>query len=220
MSKLTDNLRKLSYGVYAIGVMDGERPTGCIVNTVFQITSQPAMVAISMNKDNYTGEVLGKTGRFSVSVLSEETPRQVITQLGFTSGRTENKMDGLEYNLLDGLPVLKENCCGGFTCKVVSVTDAGTHQIILGQVEETVEAGPQTPMTYKYYHEVIKGGAPKNAPSYVPPEENAPAEASASEKVSYVCTVCGYVYEGDITQEPEDFQCPICGVPKSMLQKQ
>ena len=55
---MSNILRKLSYGVYAVLAMDGERPTGCIVNTVFQISSQPALIAISMNKDNYTYEVL------------------------------------------------------------------------------------------------------------------------------------------------------------------
>ena len=32
-------LRNLSYGLYQIGVMDGQRPCGCIINTVFQVTS-------------------------------------------------------------------------------------------------------------------------------------------------------------------------------------
>ena len=47
-------LRNLSYGLYQIGVMDGQRPCGCIINTVFQVTSENPIVAISMHKDNYT----------------------------------------------------------------------------------------------------------------------------------------------------------------------
>lgn len=33
----------------------------------------------------------------------------------------------------------------------------------------------------------------------------------------YVCTVCGYVYDGEIPFEqlPEDYVCPMCGAPKS-----
>ena len=38
-------LRNLSYGLYLIGVMDGERPCGCIVNTVTQVTNTPNRVA-------------------------------------------------------------------------------------------------------------------------------------------------------------------------------
>ena len=63
-------LWKLSYGMYAIGTLDGERPTGCIVNTVIQITSDNPVIAISMNKNNYTHDCIKRTGRFSVSIFS------------------------------------------------------------------------------------------------------------------------------------------------------
>ena len=66
-------LRNLSYGLYQIGVMDGQRPCGCIINTVFQVTSENPIVAISMHKDNYTWELIEKENRFSVSILSEKT---------------------------------------------------------------------------------------------------------------------------------------------------
>ena len=223
MSNIIDNLRMLSYGMYAIGVMDGERPTGCIVNTVFQITNTPAMVAISMNKDNYTYEVIKRTGRFSVSILSEESPRAVITQLGFTSGRTEDKLKGLAVKMVDGLPTIDENCCGAFTCDVVSMTEAETHFVILASIREAVDVSSHEPMTYRYYHQVLKGGAPKNAPSYVAPENEAEPKAAEPVKeeapVRYICTICGHIYEGDITKEPDDFVCPVCGVPKSMFVK-
>ena len=209
---MSNILRKLSYGVYAVLAMDGNRPTGCIVNTVFQICSQPALIAISMNKDNYTYEVLKKSNRFSVSILSEDTRREVITELGFRSGRDSDKLTDVDYYMLDGLPVLREECSGVFTCDIRSMTDAGTHFVILAEVKESANGSEIAPMTYKYYHEVIKGGAPKNAPTYVP------EEVVASEE-QYVCDICGYVYEGDVTKEPEDFRCPMCGVLKSYFKK-
>ena len=205
-------LRKLSYGVYAVLGMDGQRPTGCIVNTVFQISSSPALIAISMNKDNYTYEVIKNSGRFSVSILSEDTPRKVITDLGFLSGRDHNKLEELDYYIMDGLPVLREECSGNFTCDVRSMTDAGTHFVILAEVKETVNGKETAPMTYRYYHEVIKGGAPKNAPTYVP------EEVVAKEK-AYRCDICGYVHNGDINEESDDWRCPMCGVLKSYFKE-
>lgn len=67
------------------------------------------------------------------------------------------------------------------------------------------------PMTYKNFHEVIKGKAPKNAPTYRA-EESKPKE-------QYVCKICGYVYDGDITKEPDDYVCPICSAPKTLFEK-
>ena len=37
-----------------------------------------------------------------------------------------------------------------------------------------------------------------------------PAAASAPAKKKWVCTVCGYVYEGE--KLPEGYKCPVCGV--------
>lgn len=39
---------------------------------------------------------------------------------------------------------------------------------------------------------------------------------------SYVCTVCGYVYDGEVPFEelPDDYVCPLCGVGKDMFEEQ
>lgn len=51
-------LNKLSYGMYAIGTLDGTRPAGCIVNTLIQVTSENPIIAVSMNKNNFTYEAV------------------------------------------------------------------------------------------------------------------------------------------------------------------
>lgn len=93
------------------------------------------------------------------------------------------------------------------------MTEMETHFVILARVKDAVVTSNYTPMTYKYYHEVIKGKAPKNAPTYQAPE-------AKQDKETWVCGVCGYIYEGDLTQEPDDFVCPVCKQPKSMFEKQ
>ena len=46
-----------------------------------------------------------------------------------------------------------------------------------------------------------------------------PEESSTSSDVKYRCTICGYIYEGDITKESDEYKCPICTVPKEMFEK-
>ena len=74
-------LRNLSYGMFAVGVSGAEKKSACIVNTVFQISSKPAIVAVSVNKSCYTAEQIEKTGRFSVTVLNTETPKEVFEKI-------------------------------------------------------------------------------------------------------------------------------------------
>lgn len=209
----TSILWKLSYGMYAIGTLDGDRPTGCIVNTVVQVTSELPTIAVSMNKANFTYEAIKETGRFAVSILSERTTQNVIAKLGFSSGRDTNKFAGniFKWELYDGLPIIKENAAGYMTAKVLAMHELESHYVILARVEDTLAGLDYTPMTYKYYHEVIKGKAPKNAPTYQ-------EEVQGQDK--WICGVCGYIYEGDLQQESDDFICPICGQPKRSFKKQ
>ena len=70
--------QNLSYGVYIISTLDGERATGCVANSVMQITSSPATIAVSMNHDNYTNSCIEKSGKFAVSILTEQSNPELI----------------------------------------------------------------------------------------------------------------------------------------------
>lgn len=207
-------LTALSYGLYAIGVKGPDRASACIVNTVFQVTVSPAIIAVSLNHDNYSNELIKNTGIFSVSVLSENTPGNIIGSLGFKSGRDIDKLKNINYELSnDGLPIIKENSCCWFSCKVVNSIETETHTVFLAEVYDGSDEITGTPMTYKYYHEVIKGSAPPKAPTY-----QAQQIKSQSSNEIYVCNICGYSYDDpELPFEylPDSWRCPICKVSKS-----
>lgn len=200
-------LYDISYGMYIISANNNGKLAGCIVNTVAQITSENPIFAVSLNKDNYTYTVLKETGRFSISILSEQTKPEVIGTFGYQCSKDTDKFSTCKYELKDGLPVIQEACCGTMICELVSMTDMDTHVVVFGKIIDLIRSENLTPMTYSYYHNVVKGKAPKNAPTY---QEESAVPAS----VSYVCSICGYVHEGDINDEPDDYVCPICEVSK------
>ncbi len=201
--------RKMSYGVYIVSSLDGEQPTGCIANSIMQITSSPATVAVSVNHDNYTNGCIEKTGKFAFSIMAEDSDAGLIGNFGFRSGKDVDKFEHVDYEMVQGIPVVKFTC-GYVVCKVINKMETATHTVFLGEV---IDAGSYDgmgdAMTYAYYHNVVKGKSPKNAPTYLP--ENGDGNTVENEKkAKYTCQVCGYVYEGNAL--PEDFKCPICGV--------
>ena len=206
-------LYDLSYGVYLTTTMDGERPTGCVTNSVMQITSEPATVAVSINHDNYTNGCISRSGRFAVSVLSETSDPSIIGTFGFQSGKTVNKFDSVEYEQKANLPVVKDSCAW-IVCEVIDRMETATHTVFLGKVVDADEQGAGEPMTYAYYHKVIRGKSPKNAPTYLPEDEKA-------QEARWVCSVCGYIYDGEtpFEQLPDSFVCPVCRQPKSAFVK-
>ena len=208
--------RSLSYGVYIISTLDGDRPTGCIANSVMQITSSPATIAVSMNHDNYTNSCIAKTGKFAVSILTENSDPGLIGRFGFQSGKDVNKFDGIESIEKESIQVIPQ-ACSYIVCKVIDKMETSTHTVFLGEVIDADVLKNEEPMTYAYYHKVVKGKSPKNAPTYIA-EEN--VEEKAKDK--WVCGICRYEYNGEIPFEevPDDYRCPVCRQPKSVFVKQ
>ena len=205
---------KLSYGVYVVSTWDNGRPTGCTANSAMQITSEPATIAVSINHDNYTNKCIQDTGKFAISILSEQSEPSIIGTFGFQSGANVNKFDAVEYELQGYLPVVKD-ACACIVCDVIDKMETSTHTVFLGQVVEAEVFNQEDPMTYAYYHKVIKGKSPKNAPTYIA------EEAPAANKEKWVCGICGYEYDGEVPFEqlPDDYQCPVCKQPKSVFVK-
>jgi len=212
-------LFKLSYGLYIIGAKDNERNIGCVVNTVMQSTSKPVTLTVCINRDNYTNVCIKKTKEFSVSILSENIDENILSVFGFSSSKDRDKFSNVPFGLTpSGLPYINEGVTGFIQCKVIDFTENNTHTIFIAEVQEAENVSKEPPMTYEYYHKVIKGKAPKNASTYVPETEE-----TVNSTGSYKCSICGYIYTGTIKeflQLPDDYKCPVCGVLKSMFKPQ
>ena len=189
-------LFRIGYGLYVGTSNDGTKDNGLIVNTVTQVTNTPNRVAVCINKQNYSHHVIQQTGVMNVNCLSTEAPFSVFEDFGFRSGRTANKFEGWEILRSDnGLTFLPKYINAFMSLKVEQYVDLDTHGMFICQVTEARVLSDKPTMTYTYYQENVK-----------------PKPATEGKK-GYVCTVCGYVYEGDTL--PEDFICPLCKHPAS-----
>lgn len=163
----TNALHNITYGLYVVGCWSDGKPAGCIVNTCFQVTSENPSLAICLNKKNHTLDAIKKHPRFCLSIVSEQTDPLVIGTFGFRSSLDVDKYAEFGYELLNGTPAVKGTFCGRLVVEASQFIDAGTHTIVIGRLIDS-QSGSGKPMTYAYYHEVIKGSAPKNAPTYRP----------------------------------------------------
>jgi len=161
-------LHQISYGLYVVTAGNDGKFNGQIANTVFQITSDPPTMAVSINKGNYTHEFIKECRSFVVNVLAKETGMVFIGRFGFKCGRDIEKLDGVKHRLSQlGNPILEENSISFFEVKVEKEVDMGTHTIYIGKVIDAEIISDAEPMTYAYYHLVKKGKSPKAAPTYI-----------------------------------------------------
>ena len=184
-------LFNIGYGLYVITSNDGNRDNGLIVNAVMQVTNTPNRIAVAINKQNYSHDVIKASGKMNVNCLSVEAPFSVFETFGFSSGRDIDKFAGKEVKHSEnGLVYLDSYINSYLSLSVESYTDLGTHGMFICSVTEAVSISKEETMTYTYYHKNVK---PK---------------PQTEKKKGYVCKICGYVYEGDPL--PADFVCPWC----------
>ena len=184
-------LYKLGYGLYVVTSNDGKKDNGLIVNTVSQVADNPNKIAVTINKANYSHHVIKQTGVMNVNCLTVDAPFHVFEVFGFQSGRNVDKFaDCTPLRSENGLVFLPRYINAFLSLKVEQYVDLESHGMFICSVTEARTISDRESMTYAYYHANVK---PK------PQTEG---------KKGYVCTICGYVYEGDPL--PEDFICPLC----------
>ena len=106
-------LYDITYGLYLISTNFGGRDNACISNTAVQAASSPKRITLSLNKSNYTTELISKSGVFTVSVISKSAPFELFKRFGFRSGRDSDKFAGADFfedfgkprDYLRGLPL-------------------------------------------------------------------------------------------------------------------
>jgi len=184
-------LFKVSYGLYVLSARENEKDNGCIINTFSQITDSPLRVSVTVNKLNLTHDMIKRTGKFSVSMLSTSAPFSVFESFGFRSGKDADKFDGCGCARDEsGILHLTENANAFISGSVVQEIDLGTHTMFIADVTAAEVLSDEESMTYSYYQESVKPKPTKKV------------------KKGWRCPICGYVYEGE--ELPPDFVCPLC----------
>lgn len=189
---------KLTYGLFVLSVNDGSKDNGCIVNTVSMLTDNPKRITVYVNKLNYTEQMIRRSGKFNVSVLTESAPFEIFRQFGFSSGRDVYKFAGKTYpRTSNGLYYIPEHTNAVISAKVTDMLDYGTHTLFVAEVTEAKVLSSEPSVTYEYYFAHIK------------PKPGAATEEKKDPKLHrWVCKICGYVYEGESL--PADYICPLC----------
>ncbi len=189
----------IGYGLYVLTSAAEGKDNGCIVNSVMQVTDTPLQVAVTVNKSNFTHDLIQKSGKMNINVIREDAPFSLFERFGFQSGREVDKFDGFDiWRTENGLPALTGEFCNAvISLSVKEYVDLGTHGMFIGEVSESASMMEIPTMTYAHYHAHVK---PK-------PQANG----------GWVCNICGYKYEGE--NLPDDFICPWCKHPASDFKK-
>ena len=184
----------LTYGLFLLTAREGERDNGCIINTAVQVANDPPRISISVIKQNLTCEMILRTGQFNISAITNRADFELFKRFGMQSGRDVDKFADFTWTdrSENGLLYLTGPSNAFFSAKVTEYFDLGSHILFVAEVTDAQVLSQEPSCTYGYYQSDIKP-----TPQRV-----------VSEKKRWVCTICGYIYEGD--EVPDDYLCPLC----------
>lgn len=183
---------KFTYGLFLLSAQQDGKDNGCIINTAVQVANDPSMISVAAIKTGLTCQMIAATGRFNLSSLTQSTPFSTFQHFGMQSGRDVDKFAGLSGVARSGNGLTYLESANMFlSAEVVQTIDLGSHLLFLARPTEGAVLSDAPSCSYDYYQSSIKPKAQKPAA-----------------KKSWVCTVCGYIYEGD--EVPDDYLCPLC----------
>ena len=191
----------IPYGLYVVTTNSEGKDNGCISNTVIQVTAEPNRISVALNKANLTTEMIAKSMKLTVSIISESASFDLFKHFGFQSGRDTNKFADFtdSKRLENGTMAITAGTNAYISATVCKSIDVGTHIIFIAEVTEMEVISDDKTATYDYYQQNIK------------PKPQKP------KKTIWRCRICGYEYEGE--ELPADFICPICKHPASDFDK-
>lgn len=195
---------KITYGLFVLTSSHGGKDSGCIINTAGQVTAEPNRISIVVNKSNFTHDLVKASGKFNISILSEDASFDTFKHFGFQSGKDVDKFDGYSAckRSENGLYYVTQGTNGYISATVEQSVDLGSHTLFIANVDDAETLSDVPSATYSYYQSNIK---PK------------PEKVESQGKTVWRCSICGYTYEGE--ELPEDFVCPICKHPASDFKK-
>lgn len=195
-------MKKINYsiiaGVYVLST-DG---SACIVDAVSQVSAgDNPLIAVSVNKSNYTNEMMRKNNKFSLSILPKDVEGDIIKTFGFSSSRDINKFENIEFKEIDELKVVNDSI-GHMIFEKVNELDCDTHTLFIGRLVSGERYNDKEELVYQYYQ--------SHKDEYIKVKVN-------DEKTVWVCSLCGYIYEGETIDD--DYICPLCGATKDLFVK-
>ena len=148
MNRPLEIFRRLTNGVYVVGVAHGDVRDAFTAAWITQVSFDPLLLALSINPGHASFPILAAANAFSVSVL-RQGQLDLARHFGTQSGREVDKLVGQRWQAaLEGAPVLLD-AVAYLECRVVGRHAAGDHVLVLGQVVGGGLLAPEAaPMTY------------------------------------------------------------------------
>lgn len=136
-SQFKNALKLWASGVTVVTAQSVEQgPKGMTATSFSSVSVDPPQILVCLNKSTDTGVVVLEQQHFAVNILGNG--QQDVSNLFAGGGNQEQRFAGVAWQAGEnGAPVLTEALVS-MECKLVQQVQAGTHWIVIGEVQKVV----------------------------------------------------------------------------------
>jgi flavin reductase (DIM6/NTAB) family NADH-FMN oxidoreductase RutF len=137
-------LRKIPYGLYVLGLRDGEKFHGMVGSWVSQCSFEPPLLMLGIKKGSYSHAMLEHNPHFSIN-FPRHDQKKMVESFWRPYEVKNNKFGEIPFHLGKyGEPVL-DGTLGHLECKVRQIVTEGDHDIVVAEILES-EMGEEAEM--------------------------------------------------------------------------
>lgn len=141
-------LAKIPYGVSVVTMGRGGAAVenGLTVSWMSQVSFQPPMLMIAVDRLHYSVDLLRSTKNFCVNLLSDEQTA-LAARFARQATTAEAKLEGVAQRPADSGAAILTDSVAYFDCEVSTVVEAGDHLLVIGQIEDAAVLKERAPLT-------------------------------------------------------------------------
>lgn len=127
-------LRALPYPVLALTATDGAGTHASLVSWVTQVSFEPRLVAVALERDGRALHAVRLAGRFALATLPSSA-RRTASRVGRTTAEAPAKLDGVRFDAATpgGVPLLAESAHWA-ECERREELATGDHILVVAEV--------------------------------------------------------------------------------------
>lgn len=143
-------LRLFTYGLHIVGVRQDEEANAFTVNWITQVSFDPPMIALSVEREAWSWPILDATRVFTVNVLAAGQ-RELAGLLGRSRHKLGNKLASIAWQPAPqtGCPVLHEDALAYLECQIDDIHPAGDSWLVIADVVATKHLREGEPLTMR-----------------------------------------------------------------------
>jgi flavin reductase (DIM6/NTAB) family NADH-FMN oxidoreductase RutF len=147
-SEFDNVLARIPYGVSVVTMGRGgaKVENGLTVSWMSQVSFDPPMLMVAVDKLHYSVDLLRSTKNFCVNLLGEN---QATLAGRFAKQATtgDDKLADVAQRPAQSGAAILTDAVAYFDCEVVSLVEAGDHLVVLGRIEDAVVLNERAPLT-------------------------------------------------------------------------